>query len=268
MFIKKLSAITKATLWPRTKNFVIHHSGKLAITCISIFMAPMIMIFLPPAEYGILGILNAFIQCMVAFMGTGFIDLLTRKYPHAQHKSSLVNTILGSYIVYSIPFMLLVFYAIHSQAYNLLLSNNYSHLAIAIIIICFFTFFNDLYLQLILLKNNLHLATSIQLANALVTSGSIILFLGYFKYSFAIVLWTQLCVVIVLALAALIAYIDKRYYRSWHFSSLTLADYKNTIAQAISIMPAMGIAWLFALVNRFTIANYTSLTNVWHLCNC
>ena len=63
-------------------RFFVYAAGKIAIGGIALIMAPIMMVLLSPAEYGLLSLIHSFNNSAVACIGLGLPQVLMVEYFH------------------------------------------------------------------------------------------------------------------------------------------------------------------------------------------
>jgi len=103
---KKIAASCAGLInWAIIKNFLIYSCGSIMLRGIAIFMAPITLNILNPANYGLLSLITSFNNIFVACIGLGLRQVFYLEYFHCNEfeRKSMTNTIAFIFVVVALP---------------------------------------------------------------------------------------------------------------------------------------------------------------------
>ena len=240
-------------------HFFVYAAGKIAISGISVIMAPIMMVILSPAEYGLLSLIHSFNNSAIACIGLGLPQVLMVEYfrTAVPDRAKVVNSVMFTYIICSVPvFILCVLFPRFIQAYLFLPAC--STLVYAILLICLLSFLNDIMFQILQYHRYAVAVTTIQLCVAILMALLNIICVGYYHYGVASVVWAQCCTVFAVIAIALFLYYKNGFHKAFDGAYL-VSHVGHNLKLGIPLLPSMMAAWFFALLNRWMVAKYAGL---------
>lgn len=241
-------------------HFFVYAAGKVAMSGISIIMAPIMMILLSPAEYGLLSLIHSFNNIAIAFIGLGLPQVLMIEYFRAteQHRAQVLNSIMITFFVCSMPIMCACFlYPSFIQGF-LYIPQSASVLVYAILLIWFFSFCNDILIQVLQYHHYAVLVTALQLGLAIGIALINIICVGYYHCSVAAVVWGECCVNLVLCSIGFFLYVKNRIFSACDRAHIKKQMMHN-IQLGIPLLSSVMVCWVFGLLNRWMVIRYAGL---------
>lgn len=244
-------------------NFVIYIFGALFLGGFSILLAPINMRMLSPDEYGVLSLITSCITIGVTVFGFGLRQFLSIEYfHHDEHgQKKLINQILIIYLYCAGPLCLITFmfktyiiqwFSLHSIS---------PHLFTIALITIFFSFFAELFYQILRYQQRAWDLTLIQITIALTSLAftlTLLIYLGLGLMSTLIGQLVSMC-----AATSIGFYI----YRKENFvHHLQFKQTKDTILHflknGLPFIPGILCGWIISSSDRFVLAQYASLHDV------
>lgn len=244
-------------------HFFVYAAGKILISGVSCIMAPLMMMLLSPAEYGLVALLHGSNNVVIAGLSLGLPQALMVYYFQAQprDRGDVVNSVLCTYCMVSIPIVCLIMvYPRYIQQY-LFLTGHYSSLVYAVVLIWFFSFFSDITLQLLQFHRAAFWVTTIQVGVSVMTALLNIFFLAYWHAGIASVVWVQFSLVMAVFFVAIYLYCKSGYYKALNLSFAVKKAW-NLLKLGIPFLPGFMSGWLLAVLNRWMLAYYMGLDSV------
>lgn len=244
-------------------HFFVYAAGKILMSGISCIMAPLMMVLLSPAEYGLVSLLHGSNNVVIACLSLGLPQALMVHYFQVSYKDrgSVVNSVLCTYCMVSIPIVCLIMVYPYYVQHYLFLTGQYSSLVYAVVLIWFFSFFNDIMLQLLQYHRAAFWFTTIQVFVSVMTALLNILFLAYFHAGVVSVVWVQFVLVMVIFFVALFLYFKSGYYKALNMS-FVVKKARELLELGIPFLPGFMSGWLLAVLNRWMLAHYMGLDSV------
>jgi O-antigen/teichoic acid export membrane protein len=241
-------------------NFFVYAAGKIAMSGISIVMAPIMMILLSPAEYGLLSLIHSFNNIAIAFIGFGLPQVLMIEYFRAteQHRAYALNSIMITFFVCSMPIMCACFLYPSFIRGFLYIPQSASSLVYAVILICFFSFCNDILFQVLQYHYYAVLVTMLQLSMVIGIALINIVSIGYYHCSVAAVVWGECCVNLVLCSIGFFLYVKNRIFAALDRTRIKKQIMHN-IKRGIPLLSSVMACWFFGLLNRWMVIRYAGL---------
>ncbi len=241
-------------------HFFVYTAGKIVLSSISVIMAPLMMLLLSPADYGLLSLIHSFNNVAIACLGLGLPQVLMVDYFRSSDsdRSLVINNIIGTYLVSAVPLVVLCALYPHFIYQYLFLPMHQSILIYAILLICLFSFFNDIMFQILQYHRYAVTVTTMQLTVALLTALFNVVSVGYFHWGVASIIWIQFFMVFVVFSVGLFLYCNCQLYKTFHCTNLT-GRYAHNLKLGIPFLPSMIVGWLFAMLNRWMVAKYAGM---------
>lgn len=241
-------------------HFFVYAAGKAAMSGISVIMAPIMMVLLSPAEYGLLSLIHSFNNIAIAFIGLGLPQVLMVEYFRATEgdRAMVLNSVIITFLLCSILPLLSCFLFPRFIQEFLFLPTSASTLVYAIILICFFSFCNDIMLQVLQYNRLAFLVTGLQLGMAIGIAVINIISVGYYHRGVACVVWGQCFVNLFVFGVGLFLYCKNRLYKAIDRSKIK-EHIMHNIRLGVPFLSSVIVCWLFGLLNRWMIIRYAGL---------
>lgn len=246
---------------PVIKHFFIYIIGKILTSAISFISAPIMMILLPTGEYGLLSLIHSFNNVTMSCLGLGLVQLLLSEYNKCTTYSHeiLINTIVLIYILCIAPIFIIGSLFFRSTLADFLfIPQNQQSIVYGILLICFFSFFNDLFYQVLQINGQSIVVTVLQVIVAALMVLSNIILIKFFNYDIQAVVWTQCLSVLAIFTLGCIFYLHNRYYNHFSFF-LLLPMAPNLLRMSLPLVPFAFVGWTLALVNRWILTASSGL---------
>jgi O-antigen/teichoic acid export membrane protein len=261
--LQQLKIVIRIYPWHTAKNFFLYASGALALRGISALCIPIVTRILSPDEYGLLSLCNSFMNVVVIIAGLGLRQVFYLEFFHKSsgERKTMFNSIMLIYLLTTFPLFLAAF--THTATINnYFFCNKASYtLIVATLIICFISFFTELFYQALSLhgKPILLIMTQFTVAAVIAITNIILLY-----YAHLGVLSTQLAVIVGLicsASCALYLYIKNGYAQHLDLSDAR-TNAKNYLALGFPFIPSLLFGWILSAGGRWMLANYSSMADV------
>jgi len=245
------------------KNFLIYSLGSILLKSISVFIAPIIMRILTPADYGLLSLVTSFINILVAIAGLGLRQLLSIEYFHCStcKRKSIVNDIVIVYIAIMVPVFIFLFLNMRTINNYIFLNKAYASLIAVSLLIVFFRFFNELFYQIMQYRAIAFKLTVVQIFAAILMFSLNLLFVYSFRLGVLGFFMAQLISIVTVSLLGILFYFGQSYHISLCIAySLSKAGFY--VRKGLPFIPRMLFAWILAVGDRWVLAKYSTLSNV------
>lgn len=241
-------------------HFFIYAAGKIAMSGISVIMAPIMMLLLSPAEYGLLSLIHSFNNIAIACIGLGLPQVLMVEYFHAQDisRTDVLNSIMATFFICSVP--IIAGCILFPQIIQNFLFLPVSHITLvyAIVCVCFFSFCNDIMYQVLQYHRYAFFVTVLQLSAAVCIALMNVVSIGYYHCGVAAVIWSECCISSVVACVGLFLYCKNRLYMSIDYAHIQRRIVYN-IKLGVPLLSSAVVCWFFGLLNRWLIIRYVGL---------
>jgi O-antigen/teichoic acid export membrane protein len=248
---------------PIVKNFFIYSFGTIVLRSISLFLAPIALTLLCPADYGLLSLINSFTSVLVIITSFGLRQVLSLEYFHCNslQRKVMVNDIIGIYLIVSIPvFFILICSKSFINSFFFLNAIDATLMGI-ILLYCFINFFAELFYQVLQYQTKAVQLTALQTTIALTTVLFNFVLLYFFRWG---VFGMMLGYVLGMLLACLIG--AKIY---WSKSCFEFFDIKRGMSNffcylklGLPFIPGVLFGWVLASGDRWVLARYSTLHDV------
>ncbi len=263
-FTKKITPfITTLSKARVLKDFLIYSFGSLILRAVSLFLLPLIMRILTPADYGTLALTTAFITISTALIGLGLRQMLSIEYFHlneAQQKT-LINEIIIIYTIIAVPTLAIAWHLKDSIIKYIFFDSVTHTTLLAALASIFFFFYAELLYQLLQYNQRAKELTTLQLLTAAVTILSTIYTLWILKWGIAGVIIGQACGQLFASSIGLTLY----YQHSYHLHRSTRASMQKIIPYTqygAPFIPGIICSWILASSDRWMLGSYYSMKQV------
>lgn len=241
-------------------NVCVYAGGKILMSGISIVSAPIMMVLLPPKQYGLLSLIHSFNNITIALLSLGLPQVFMVEYFRADEceRKQVFNDIMFVYGICTIPLFVgaLLFPQI-IQSY-LFIPGELSNIVYAVSGICFFSFFNDVFLNLLQYQKRAIAVTVTQVMVSALTVCFNILLIGFFHMTIASALWVQGALTVGVFILGINFYIRNHYYPAFN-SGRALLKSSYYLKVGLPFLPHTIVAWIFGLLNKWMIAHLAGL---------
>lgn len=242
------------------KHFFIYTVGKILTSAISFVSAPIMMLLLPTHEYGLLSLIHSFNNITMSCLGLGLVQLLLSEYSKCRSctHEALINTVLFTYTLCAVPLFIMGIFFRSTLADFLFIPQAQQSMVCGILVICFFSFFNDTLYQVLQINGQSMAVTVLQVNVAALMVASNIILIKFFNYDVQIAVWTQCISVLAVFIVACILYLRNHYHN--HVSlPLCVRMVPKLLRMSLPLVPFAFVGWALALVNRWTLAAFLGL---------
>ncbi len=248
---------------PVIKDFFTYSCGAIFLRVITLFLAPIILRTISPAEYGVLALINSFIAILAPIIGLGLRQVLTLEYFHYTdtNRQQLVNEIIMVYLLLCVPlFALLYAMRIPLQQYLWGQQLNDHLLLFALVQTCIY-FFVELLYQLLGYERKVRTLIGLQMSVALFTISCSLFFVLKLNCGIIAILAAQCMGSSIAVCFGIYCYFASQYHK---FLSFTASAKKILyyVKYGVPFIPGMIFAWLLASGNRWFLARYGTLHDV------
>lgn len=245
------------------KNFFIYSCGSIMLRGIAIFLAPITLHVLTPADYGLFSLVTSFNNIFIACIGLGLRQVFYIQYFHCdvEQRKQMTNTIILLYLIVAVPIIGAMLSA--TSFINAIVFNNNANpsLIVLCMIYCFIFFFVELFYQHIQYACKAFELTMLQMSVALMTLLSTVLFLYHLRWNiYGILLGYILGMVIVMAIAV-------HHYRiNNYWASFSCAQsrkkFLSYIVLGIPFIPSILFAWMLSSGDKWVLTHYATMHDV------
>jgi len=244
-------------------NFVIYTFGALCLGGFSILLAPINMRILSPDEYGVLALITSCMSIGVTILGFGLRQFLSIEYFHhdVHGQKKLVNQVLIMYLYFAAPVCLIAL-AFRSQITKWLSSHSISPQLFTIALITmFFSFFAELFYQILRYQQRAWALTFIQTAIALTSLAFTITLLLYLGLGVMSTLIGQLVSMCTATCVGFYIYLQEKFADYFHLKQ-PKATMLHFLKNGLPFIPAILFGWIISSSDRFVLAEYASMHDV------
>jgi len=248
---------------PVIHNFFIYIFGALALGGFHILLAPINMRILTPEEYGILALITSCMSIGVTILGLGLRQFLSIEYfHHDEHgQKKLVNQILLIYASLAIP-LCLIMLILQSRIMNWFSLNRISpHLFSIALITMFFSFFAELFYQVLKYQQRAWALTLIQTTIALASLALTVTLLLWLGLGIMSTLVGQLVSMGAATCVGFYIYRQERFADYFHIKQ-PKGTTRHFLKNGLPFIPGILFGWVIASSDRFVLAQYASMHDV------
>lgn len=258
--LKTIRPIIESTV---LHNFVIYTFGALCLGGFSILLAPINMRILSPDEYGVLALVTSCMSIGVTILGFGLRQFLSIEYFHhdAHGQKKLINQVLIMYLYFAVPLCLIAL-AFRSQITHWLSSHSISpQLFTLALITMFFSFFAELFYQILRYQQRAWALTFIQTTIALTSLAFTITLLLYLGLGVMSTLIGQLVSMCMATCVGFYIYRQENFADYFHLKQ-PKATMLHLLKNGLPFIPAILFGWIISSSDRFVLAKYASMHDV------
>jgi len=245
------------------KNFFIYSCGSIMLRGIAIFLAPLTLHVLTPADYGLFSLVTSFNNIFIACIGLGLRQVFYIEYFHCndEQRKQMTNTIIMLYALCAVPIIGIMLGS--ASLINTIIFNNNAHpsLIALCMIYCFIFFFVELFYQHVQYACKALELTMLQMSVALITLLSTAFFLYYLRWNiYGILCGYILGMLGVMAIAAH-QYRINNYWASFSFS-YSRKKFISYIILGIPFIPSILFAWMLSSGDKWVLTHYATMHDV------
>ncbi|MBU2529221.1 oligosaccharide flippase family protein [bacterium] len=237
------------------RNTLIYCFGAGFIGGLQFLLVPIYTRVMPPETYGILELLNTFIQIIALILALGLPQVLFIFYYHRpeSERNNLVGEIFSLYFIVATPvvFVLIMSAGVINQAvFNNTAKEIYIILAI---LFAYFSVFQQTFLNVLKAQRKAVLLTALQIGYGLITVLSI-LYLVYFKRMgiLGVMLPKTAITIIFVCLVVIFSY---RLIKSVNVK-LSFQKAREFLSVSVPIIPGVLAAWILNSADRWVLLKY------------
>ena len=245
------------------KDFFMYSCGAIFLRAITLFLAPIILRTISPAEYGVLALINSFIAIIAPIVGLGLRQVLTLEYFHFTdtNRQQLVNEIIIVYVLLSVPLFVLLYALRIPLQYYLWGQYINDYLLLFAFVQTGIYFFVELIYQLLGYERRVRTLVGLQMSIALITISCSLFFVLQLNCGIAGILAAQCAGSSMASCFGVYCYWGKRYYKTVSFAT-SVKKIMYYLKYGLPFIPGMIFAWLLASGNRWFLARYGTLHDV------
>lgn len=265
LIFKKIinQVIDKFIQSPVAKNFIIYSFGTIVLRGISFLFAPIILSLMNPADYGILSLINSFINIFVIFIGLGLRQVFSLEYFHcdSDKRKIMVNDIISIYMIVSLPIIFIgLFYS--SRINSVFFCNMINRLTLyGIFLYCFIYFFSELFYQILQYQIKALKLTILQTSTAVMTILLNFIFVYFYGWGIFGMIFGYLFGIMMTFIWALKAYLEKDCLNQFNLRR-SLKNFFYYIKLGLPFIPGVLFGWILASGDRWMLARYATLNDV------
>ncbi len=223
---------------------------------------PFLLTVLSPVDYGVISLINTFINILSIFLGLGLRQAIWLNFFHhsVNEKKKIVNEILSTYIFVSLPIM--AFLLFNTSSINKLLFSDQVDQAIIVVAIIssFISFFCEFLYQILKFQQQAFLCTLLQLINTLsVILLNCILILKYKIGPLGMIVSICFSSIIICCVGSYL-YFKKKLYIFLKLPSKDIIF--NYIINGMPFIPTMLFSWIIASSDKLILAKLATLADV------
>lgn len=255
-FVIPLQQLIKSTI---IKDFLIFSSGSFLRRGISIFIAPITLSMVTPAEYGLLALANTAISIITVLIGLGLRQSFQLDYFHCTNtqRKMMINDIITTYLIIAIPFLSLLTFLLY-QLTSETMPRSFIGVSGAI---CFIYFFVEFFYQLLKYQCKALFVAGLQLIIAIITIIFTLFFLWYLHWGIASILGAQLVGMFIVSLIAVRIYLQKTCHQFLYLKN-SVEKIPHYLTHGLPFLPTTLFALLLASSDRWILARYTTMHEV------
>ncbi|MFC1841638.1 lipopolysaccharide biosynthesis protein [Candidatus Dependentiae bacterium] len=245
------------------KNFFIYAFGAFLLKGIAVFIAPIVMRILNPADYGLLSLITNFINILFTCAGLGLRQLLAMEYFHCDtigRKKVIVDIILV-YVVAAVPIFILLFFNVTFINRFVFFNQATTFIISFCLIIAFMKFFVELFYQILQYTGEASILTGIQVAAALIIIVLNLTFLYKFNWGIFSIVAAQFTSIFLVLLISIYFFISQLYYVHLNVAC-SVKKSAAYIKKGLPFVPRVLFAWVLAMGDRWVLAKYATMTDV------
>lgn len=238
--------------------------GAVIIKSSTVIMAPLLLHYVTPREYGLITLLHSFTGLVTIIMGGGLKQvLLCSFFKHSvAEKKHLIITLVYVYGLYALPLLLITLMHTNSIALYLFYQESCApYLLILALIYCFLFFFAELLYQVLILQHNARLVTYIQVSLNWLMVASNLFLLTYCSLGMYSIMISYVIGYACVALWAAYTYADAT-CASWSHVTMSVKQVSAYLKQGMVFVPTLVCNWIILFAPRWLLAFILSLQDV------
>lgn len=245
------------------KKFIFYSAGNFFLKTITSSIMLITIKFLTLEEYGLLSLINNFINIFPIILNLGLRQAFGVDFYHlkSNEKIKMLNDIIGIYLCVSIPIIILSFLNLNFLNKLIFASKANSYFILVALITCFLHFFYELYFQVLRYQYNVYSLTATQFFAGGITIIFTILFVYLMDLKISGILLANLLAMISIILWAFFQYnkiIKEQKYKIFKFKSKVKYYFKL----GFPFIPNILFAWILSSGNRWFLVKLSNMENV------
>lgn len=245
------------------KNFLLYATTALFYRGINLFLMPLYMRFLTPAQYGALALIEGFVYIITTIIGVGLRKLLAIEYVHhsSGDQKKLTNAIIITHICLAFP-TLFFLYFYQSKILTVVFSNTISPQTFNFVLIMIFcSFFCELLYQIMRFEHKATMLSLIHIVHAF--SIAVITLSGFFFFNthFITIPAAQSITMVLVFLIGIHVWIKAQYRDSLYIKE-SLQQSTGYIIQSMPLMVGTLLQWVLESSDRWMLARLGSMHDV------
>jgi len=246
------------------KNFFTYSFGAILARIVTAIISFTTITVFSTSEFGLMSLFNNFIAITPIFLNLGLRQLFGLEFFHLDNNSKkrlFLDHIITIYLVISSP--VLIFFLLNINYLNkIVFLNEAKYLSILIaLIICFFSFFSELFFQVLRYQTRAKLLTKIQIQAALINAILTVILVFIFKFKIIGVLIANLISILFINLYASYLYF-KKFQEIKKFNSNIIKNPSKAIRYlklSIPLISNIILSWTLSSSDRWILAHWGNL---------
>lgn len=241
------------------KEAAIYSLGTILVRLLGLLVAPFAVAILKPSEYGLISLVTVFVNFVSVLLGAGLRQMMAVEFCRTSNTMSLINKIVATYILVSIPYFIFCIKFTHNIRTILSLNNYHALLTLCVFSTIYVTFFADITILVLQQKHKAYLVTAIQVLTACGATLIKILFLLWSPSATA-QLVSNFMSVLPLAIIGMYLWTKNFFYKdlleNWvnHLKVST-----NLLSRSLPNIPLLLFPLLIAMSDRFFLMKFSNL---------
>lgn len=238
-------------------------TGGIVLRFIPFLMTPLILNAISPEQYGLIALIQSFISFVVIFSGLGLRQVLFINFFHCttDRRKEIINNIVIIYLMFAIPLLLLGL--LNSTIVSALCMNNHANNTVIwlALLICFISFFSELYYQTLTLLGKTTQLILIQAVIGIITAIMNLMFVIGLELTITGIFMGQLIALVFVNCLGFHWYLQQAGYKYLNIAN-AIKSIKEYFEVGTVFIPSMLFGWILSSSNRWFLAHYATLHEV------
>jgi O-antigen/teichoic acid export membrane protein len=245
------------------KKFIFYSAGNFFLKSITSSIMLITIKFLTVEEYGLLSLLNNFINIFPIILNLGLRQAFGVEYYHLKYseKIKMLNDIIGLYLFLATPIFIISLLNINFINQLIFINKADTILILIALISCFLNFFSEFYYQILRYQCRVYSLTSAQFFAGGITILATILLVYFLKLKIVGILLANL-----IASICIIIWAIYRYIKITHQEKFNIFKFKNRAKYYLKLgfpfIPNILFAWILSSGNRWFLAQLDTMESV------
>ena len=245
------------------KKFIFYSIGNFVLKSITSSIMLITITFLTTEEYGLLSLLNNFINIFPIILNLGLRQAFGSEFYHlnSSGKIKMLNDIIGIYLFISVPILIISFLNINFINQNIFVNQANNYLISIALVSCFLNFFAEFYYQVLRYQCKTYSLTTAQFFVGGITILTTILFVYFLKFKISGVLLANL-----FGLISIIIYAFYRYIKVTGPEKFRILHCKKNAIYYLKLgfpfVPNILFAWILSSGNKWFLAQLDTMQSV------